>query len=666
MEKTMNIMNMEAEQYQMTTEESTYLMETATEMLTKYGYNPTAYGLGGIFDNWSTKKAWIINLFKKSENYVDGKFYIKVPAKLKRGVNREAIRDYIYWAELRIDDMMQERELKVGMFTLEEYINIRHKYNSRLCYMEDYGFSYKGHTAEEYRAEVDRMTVVIAKLEEEWGEYTYYGDCGIYVTRRDSRSADRLKRIFRRLRNMEDATISNLTEDDAIYINNYLENNVFIHSRIKARAGMSTTKFYGKLCVELGFDKIVDIQKVEWTDPNTGEVHFRTRDMGYNHFRPMLGDSINPTYYDKDVYISVNPLDFWGMSLGWKWASCQTIDKDNVRHNDNNYSGCYSSGTESLMGDGVSFIVYTLPEEDSIRESRPEELDYDAERKSKLKRCIFMMGEDKLIQSRLYPDGRDGGDEGLASQLRAVVQAEVAKMLNANNMWTLRRGSSATCDMIHTDCDSTHYRDYEHYNDVNVSFLHRINGDINTNRITVGSEPICPHCGCYHTTEECIECDDCYGMYMTRCDRCGDRMNEQDSDAIYVEDTDTWYCCDRCASDAGNVETADGYWHNMDNCLFDSYTGEYYYVTDMDDYVTTYDGNSYISVENCLDDGNQWCIDIDDYSNCYVYTEEGNYYHCVEDLIEVDGRYYEEDSTLENEGYVYIDGEWVKNDEEVA
>lgn len=650
MEKTMNIMNMEAEKYQMAESERTYLMETGTELLTKYCYHPTVDGMNKIFNTWAEQKAWIINLFQKSPNYVDGKFYIKVPAELKRGVDKEALRTFIDWATNQVDKLLAERELMVGMFTLDEYMKIKNSY-TRIANSLSKGYTYNGYTMQFYVEEMRRMEERVNEV----GNYTYNYENGIYVRPNDENSASNLRRIFKHLMNMPSETIATLSENDVSYINIRLENNTFVSNRLKASVGMKTTKFYGKLMKELGMDKIVDVRTREWTDATTGEIHSRQIDMGYNHYRPLLGDSINPITYKTPVYISVNPLDFWGMSIGHKWASCHTIDKENVRCQENNYQGAYSGGTESYMLDGVSMVVYTLPDVDKLSEAERELPD---ECKPKLKRCMFFMGEDKLFQSRLYPDGRDGGDEGLAAQIRNIVQKEVAEMLGANNMWTLRKGSSSVCELLHTHRYAAHYPDYDCCSDVSVSLLHRINGDLNLEKIEVGADIICPCCGDVHTTSECIECDDCYnGASLGRCDNC-DRSIRDEFNYIYVEESDVTFCCADCARNYGYIFTEDDErWHNEEDCHYDNYIGEYFY--DTDDIVITEEGNVYQNQENAFEDGNEWCTDIENYSDNFVVTESGNAYHNTDNLIYVDGKYYEDEAQVLRDGYAQDEnGEW--------
>ena len=199
------------------------------------------------------------------------------------------------------------------------------------------------------------------------------------------------------------------------------------------------------------------------------------------------------------------------MSFGTNWASCHTIDKNNMRGSSSSYNGCYSSGTESYMLDESSFIMYTVtPDFDENK---------GLENADKERRCVFFYGEDKLIQSRLYPDGRDGGDASIAGDFRSIAQKVIAECLNAPNLWMLERDTAG--HYIDTVEDSTHYRDYDHYDDNTVSFLKRSENDNvkNVKMIPVGHEPICPNCGSSHTNEKNILCNSCLGEGT--CCYCG-------------------------------------------------------------------------------------------------------------------------------------------------
>ena len=639
-----NIMNMNVEPYVPTDKERNYLMTTGKEVSWKYGYNPTDDGLTVMYDEWARQNSWIIDLFKKSPNYVDGKFYIKLPAtELERPVNMSDIRDYVWWCkENARTKFAKENQCMIGLHTLRDYLKAKDRVYDIWRHLSSLGngYTYYGQTVDEVRAEYDRMRERVEDI-----DYEYWD--GYYFTRENMNMIYNIGRIYDAIMSFQN--VQYFSEEDVKIVNTYAEK---MGLKVRAHNGNKVTKFYGKVCAELGIDKIVDIYTKSWVDQN-GNVHERQEDRGYNKYRALFGDAVNPYKYNRDIIISVNPIDFWTMSLGYKWASCMTIDKHNIRGCDNTYSGRFSGGTTSYMLDNVSFIVYVLPSEDEIKSAHEDGC--EDELKSKLKRCVFSMGEDKLIQSRVYPDGRDNEDEGLATQLRNIVQKVIADLLEVNNMWVLKKGSSNVSEAYYIGNGALQYNDLDCCSDVSVSYLKRADGSVNHTRIIIGAEPICPNCGNRHSNEEAIECEYCYGEGYT-CDRCNRHIRENDDDRITTSDGNT-YCCEECAE-------AEGYRYCEDSdrweCEWyeDDYDGNYYHYSDGAEY--TYEDRCYCDSDNAEADGNRYCEDINCYSSEYVETVEGNYFHNTNDLIELDGKWYESAETIEDNGYVLDEnGEYV-------
>lgn len=249
--------------------------------------------------------------------------------------------------------------------------------------------------------------------------------------------------------------------------------------------GTKFSRLVGKLCKRMGINKHVDIQTVSFTRQD-GTVVSRTVDKGYNKQFAAFGDAINPLSVKATAVISVNPMDYYTMSFGKSWASCHTIDKKNRRGCENSYHGMYCSGPESYMLDNSTIIMSYIPDD---YEGKPEYSD-------KLKRCTFHLGEDKVIQGRVYPDGRDGGDDSLAGDMRKIMCKVVSEVFETPNFWKYKGGTDV-CESV-IDSYGTHYRDYENYDDCGVAYMKRIDGYINTRYISVGSDPICPECGQTH------------------------------------------------------------------------------------------------------------------------------------------------------------------------
>lgn len=359
---------------------------------------------------------------------------------------------------------------------------------------------------------------------------------------------------------------------------------------VKAVVGQKTSRVINKICKLLGLDTIKDIQKTF-----NGEA----KDYGYNYYFALLGDAINPLKISKYTVISINLFDYWTASRGTNWSSCHSID---IFHEDadwSNYDGCYSSGTESYMLDGSSVVMYTVDEsyDGPMRKARKD------------RRMMAHISEDgkTFVFGRLYPDGRDGGEKGMAAQFRNILQKVLSECNGEPNYWTTVKGTESNRNVIDDNSRGTNYQDYFHYEDTGHSYVK----GTEPVKIKIGHAPICPHCGYEHERNNNIFCHDCMRAsgeenyeeddYIGTCSCCGRDIYESDDDRIYCEDNDRYYCCDRCAerSDVHYCED-DSRYHLGDYCYRDDYDSYYY---SGDPYIITDDGNYYHNKENAMNDG---------------------------------------------------------------
>lgn len=489
-----------------------------------------------------------------------------------------------------------------------------------------------------------------------------------------------------------------LSAEEACDINSY-------YPKAKVSEGLKITKAIQRLCKAMGLDKIKDIRPAhENTD--------RLKDFGFNYQFQMLADAINPTKFKRITVISLNPLDYWGMSFGYKWASCHTIDKWHKRNNpdsSHHYSGCYSAGTESYMLDKSSIIFYV------VREDYEGNTYWDED---KMNRVVFCVNEDAsmILESRVYPDGRDGGDSSLAGQFRNNMQKVITDLWDLNNYWSVKKGTDI-CRQ-HTTTDGQHFKDYYEYEDCNISF----NKDECNNypKIRIGHDAVCPGCGESHYGEKNIMCWNCGGEEndedCVHCERCGSLIRLDHDEYVYVNDY--YYCDGDCAREDGNEICwdddewysnedlyyceDDGHWHNEYHCYRDDYDDFYY---SGDPYIRTYDSYVFSSEENaeaygyvCEHFTGEWkrkdYLDYDNYHEEWfdsshrnaICTEDGKYFidddsaeyagyvetpYCEwilkADAIETeDGCFYESETDAEDDGYEQNeDGVWVLRKEEV-
>ena len=637
--------------FKLSAEERTALIKQGRNLLSEYEHGNTDYGVGCIIDKWQDMKGWMIDLFRTHPCYIDGKYYIKLPAtELKRPVDLNAIGYVIDWSFAQLRKVFEKKQVMIGFFTKSEYQRIRSNLED-VFYDMSSSHTWKGMTREMIGAEISRMSKRLMQAPD-----TMEVD-GMRLTQEVADEYYAYRKLFSYLHDLAKMeTPEVLSEESCETINKILEK---CEGNITAHAGQKTTKFYGKIYRQLGIDKVVDVVTRVWTDGN-GNNCSREVDEGYNKYRAMLGDAINPYTYNRDVYISVNPIDYWTSSFGTDWASCHTIDKENNRNMPNHYSGKYCGGTESYMLDNSTFVVYVAPDEKWKKEHG--EADLPAEEVSKFKRCLFYMGEDKLFQSRVYPDGRDGGDGGIATQLRNIVQRVIAECYETNNMWTVKKG---TVRYIETYSNAAHYQDYNCCNDCTTSFLRRINGEINEKYITVGAPQICPSCGSEHTDDSGeLLCNSC--RHINICYTCGEQIEEDAWRTIIAEDG-TYFCCSECAEDANYVEPADvNGWYPRSECIQDDWTGEWYYYVSSFDVVTEEDRHYYDECD-AINDGNVyssyddiWTSDVEDVKQIGD-TDETFCLSSWSDYIETeDGLYFPTPYEAETHGYTKnVDDEWV-------
>ena len=357
--------------------------------------------------------------------------------------------------------------------------------------------------------------------------------------------------------------------------------------QIHPHTGEKSSRVINRICTYLGYHKHPE----------------------YNREFAKFADGLSPITIKRHTILSINPLDYLTMSFGNSWASCHTIDKDNLRGMPNNYSGAYSSGTVSYMLDGSSMVFYTV-------DSEYDGNDYWTQ--PKINRQMFHYGEDKLVQGRLYPQDNDGDGEAY-TPYRNIVQSIMATIFDFPNLWSLKKGTSAARMYIQTR--GTHYEDYFHYENCSLS---RIKGNTNENYFTVGARPICICCGDRHDVENNIN----HCNSGTICEDCGCRIDDEDDvhwvgDYPYCRDCVTW--CEVCDSYHRNEDTR--YVDHENRYVCNSCIDRYYdYCEDCDDY---YDNEEIYYIEGvaryvcreCRDNNYERCDDCGEWFEPDQLTE---------------------------------------------
>lgn len=412
--------------------------------------------------------------------------------------------------------------------------------------------------------------------------------------------------------------------------------------------GQKWSRFFGALCKKYELNTITDVRTEIHTDAATGELVKREKDYGYNYHMALLGDSVNPlTINGKTFVISTNLIDYLTMSFGTNWSSCHTIDKRNRRKSEHTYEGQYCGGTLAYALDKVTMITYIADEKNENKHNRNEYHCYGADvpycLRDKEHRAVAAWDEDKLYIARVYPDDRDGGELGIGAQFREIIQQIFAECLGVSNIWTTKKGNSATSTYVQTDLDElAAYADWQHYDTGAISFLRRIDGILNEDPIKICNHAICPNCGDEHDYSDNILCEECAGdNYFGYCHRCGDGFNEDNE--VYVECNDSSYCCEECANDDGYYRDHYGNWYFEDDLIYIEDNGDYY-------------PNDDEHICGCEDDDN-WHLQ----RNCRQCNGDDCWYYYTDDGVETsDGHWYHDEDTAAENGYVYCDddNEW--------
>lgn len=303
--------------------------------------------------------------------------------------------------------------------------------------------------------------------------------------------------------------------------------------------GTAVSRVVNKIANVIGINKIKDMQNVSWHDQD-GNYHERLKDMGWNHwFNSVLSDAINPYGKEVTAVLSINPYDYYTMSFGTEWASCHTIDKKNVRKVRKTYSGCYCAGTETYLLDKTTMIFYLVNKKyEEMDINHPE--DYD-----KFKRAVVYMNNETFAMSRVYPDGRDGGDPGVRECCLGMVKKIMANLMKVEETEFKSVPEDEWSYLFYTEDGSQNYADYDDCKDVDVFYASEY-----PENFYVGGETYCPDCGDILEDSSYLLCEYCR-EYSYKCDCCGNRVREYEVLFSY----DNTYCYN-CAAVCNSCEGA--------------------------------------------------------------------------------------------------------------
>lgn len=633
------------------------LVKEAGELFDEYGHEYSDCVVEEIIDDAMSAKGWLVNLFSKHPNWNAEKLQIQFSSNYKRTIDMNALYDFFDWLERTYaKEHKFVSSCPIGRDELQNILSNLEQIILEMQALNAYRMGDVFLNATVNGMSVDELLKEKSRLEGLWvREYVnttkYNISCTSYlVSNEDARVLNKIVSLKNVVTAYFNGGISNEKEDLHICTAELADciNNIFPETAVQ---GKKISRILAKIAKVIGLDTYKEIRDTSFYD-NNGNLVSRTKDYGWNYWQARMGDAINPFIIKRHTIISVNPIDYWTMSFGHNWASCHTIDTNNNRGAEHSYHGEYCAGTTSYLYDPSSVIFYTVDAE------------YDGnefELQDKMQRCVFALQHDKMYQGRVYPDGRDGGDQGYAAQFRAIMQKVVADCLEVNNLWVVKKGTAPCCDNIY-HLGGYAYADWSSCDDSSMSFL-KINDIINEeNRININAIGRCISCGSELDAHNSILCENCNDIHY--CERCGERVYDDD---ICIDGY--YYCCRECAEEAGyRYCFDDDEWHDEDDTHYCDYHEDYFWD---DSYmVITEDGHEFYDADAANDYGYVYCENVDEWHNENdVVTDDytGEYFYPDDDSIEAeDGSVFVNAESARSAGYVFDEDNNTWREEEAS
>lgn len=665
--------------YELTPEMREELRTEMKDLLVEYDFNPTDEAIDIILNVWRYRKANIIRMFEQSPFY-NGKFQIVFPSDYRRDIDYKEVKEFLanFYSWVSCEMLRQEKEYKNSAFTYAEARDYLENIQRKLDVIEDVQrlkiainvMDVERSLKEMYEYYKELMLNYKDKVRE--GNYVFWNDK--VVLKSAYQKSDKYGNMLYWMAT-HNKELTKFTDDEVVRVAK-----IYV-PELNVVTGQKISRFVTRLATETGYDKTA----------------------GYLQKFTKFADAINPLNVTKWTVISCHPVDYYTMSFGNSWSSCQTIDRNNKRNrctSGTTYHGMCMGGTGSYMEDSSTFICYVV---DKSYEGKNYEL------QDKIQRCLFMIGEGKLIQSRMYPQATDGATDKYL-ETREIVQSAIAQCLGVPNLWFKTKDSD--------DANNATFQTGVHYNDLQafsskgicLNYLKDENGNYDTKapRIRVGSVAHCPSCGKPHTTRDDIRCEECasgresrianarsytskyaelvateledyengdYGTGNRVCVACGEIHDVDDMHEIGGD----WYCEDCCfyceyheewetgdsthVMDYGDVcddAIAYGDFRYCDNC------NEYYYISD--DTIETDDDHNFCCARcaeryGYVETVNDGWHDRDDVRRC-EHCDDWYYVDDYNPGIEIDDEWFcDEDCAIEH-GYVQTEHDgWQDEDD---
>lgn len=474
-----------------------YVKEQANTYLDKCKIYGNAEDRNGLMDNIMMSieaKSKLFEIFKNSPCH-NGKGQLILPMEVERPVDQDAIFDFGNYI-LKLAKKHYVVEARIEGYTYTELGDKRDNLG-RLVHAVNYMMIpddeviIKGKPFTEYRKEYSHLNSIENKF---YSECEYVGD-GLYLTFENKALFDKAMLISHAIKHCVGKLLEN--ESD---IKKLAE--AFPHSQ--CREGIKITRVVQKCLKELGLYQLaMDNEQEE-----------------FNRQYARWCDAVSPMKIKKWSVLSINFVDYLAMCNGTSWTSCLNTDK-NGKFTRGSYShGFNSRRTLDYALDGTTMVFYTIDENYNGD---------DWELQPKQTRQLFHFGEDKLVQSRLYPQSNVSRRE-IYTQYRENVEKLLADGMGEANLWSAPERGEIRCggsivDIPYYSYDSGDYIDFldiachggeenDFQSEVNyVVFRGSNNRENNGRAMIVGSkDAVCIMCGdgfneSYH---ECIAHSRCY------------------------------------------------------------------------------------------------------------------------------------------------------------
>ncbi len=551
------------------------LTNEMTNLLEKYNFKYDEEIIkNSVLETWRENKCELIEMFENHPLY-NGNYQIVLDESFERERDTSVINNFMYFVNNCLNrpkiDFIKKYDMEndnISFYEYKIYNELKDKLN-RATYFNNHPDFYS-------RKEINNA----------FDEYYRYKE---YVCFEYQRFKKILKNLDMKINTRKQmfnmifiASMSSSVVDEELinqllivqenYAGKYDEFNN-IEKKFGLKEGMKISRLVNKLCKIYKIDEEKD----------------------YNKQFARFSDAINPLSIKRKFVLSVNPIDYLTMSFGNSWASCHTIDKNNVRRMPNSYEGMYCSGTMSYMLDEVSVVTYSISE--TYNGNHPE-------LEPKINRNMFHMGLHKgnnfMIQARVYPQDNDGKNTNYKI-IREIVERVISQCMRVDNLWVVKN-SDDECMSQYCDTEGTHYKDYLYYK--SYICFNRTISDMDNEPITIGHDPICICCGEEHDNESNLLCEYCEQNKID-CNNCGYEIDRDDA----IEIDGNYYCRD-CVT---WCEYHNCYEVNSDNIFYDVY-----------DYGTI--------CEDALEDGDfYWCEGY----QTYMYAINDSYLNVIDSCGEL-------------------------------